>query len=80
MVVGLLRRRNESARLLSLVGLVAGGLGTYLLNDQRMRVQDESGVLPVGLTGWFWFSFISSVAVVISAVALLVRRQRPSQS
>jgi hypothetical protein len=80
LVVGLLRRRNEARRgVLPLVGLIAGALTAYVMNDQRLRVHDESGILPVGLTGWFWFGFISSVAVVISALAILMRRQRPSQ-
>ncbi|HSQ24108.1 MAG TPA: hypothetical protein VLN44_06855, partial [Pyrinomonadaceae bacterium] len=37
-VVGVLRRRNEKPLLLSIVSIVSGGVATYLMNDQRLRV------------------------------------------
>jgi hypothetical protein len=76
LVVGLLRRRSEARQMSAIVGIVAGGVAAYLMNDERMRVHDESGIISAQLTGWFWLSFISSALVVITAFALLLKRQR----
>jgi len=61
---------------LAIVSLVAGGATAYLMNDERTRVNDAAGVISAQLTGWFWLALISSVALMIGSVAMLVRRQR----
>jgi hypothetical protein len=76
LVFGLLRRRRENRQTFSIVSTIAGGVAAYLMNDERMRVGDESGVISAQLTGWFWLGFISSVGVVITAIAMLLRRER----
>lgn len=79
-VAGVLRRRNESKGVQSIVSIVSGGFGTYLMNKQRLHVGDESGIIAAQLTGWFWLAFLSSLAVLASGIALLVRRRREVQS
>src|SRR5262245_26294135 len=79
-VAGVLRRRNESKGVHSIVSIVSGGVGTYLMNRQRLHVGDESGVIAAQLTGWFWLAFLSSLAELASGIALLVRRRRDVQS
>jgi hypothetical protein len=76
-VVGLVRNRNEKPGLMGIVSIVAGGVTTFLMNRQRMRVQDESGIISAQLTGWFWLSFLSGIAVAIIGFVRLLRRPRP---
>ncbi len=75
-VVGVLRRRNEEPLLFSIVSIVSGGVTTYLLNNQRLRVRDASGLIAAQLTGWFWLSFLSALTIIASGVGLLFRRSR----
>ena len=75
-VLGLMRTRNEKPKAPSIVNAACGVVAAYLMNDERMRVHDESGVIVAQLTGWFWLAFISSLLVAISALAVLLRRER----
>ena|SRR5215475_14203155 len=77
---GVLRRGSDRAPFHSLVSIVSGGVGIFLMNDQRLRVHDESGIISVQLTGWFWLGFLSSVAVLVTGAVLLLRRRRELQS
>ena len=76
LVVGLIRRQAENNRLLSILSLVSGALAAYLMNNERLRVHDESGIIPVQLTGWFWLAFLSSLTMTIVSLVILLKRQR----
>lgn len=76
LVVGLLRRRSEKPQGLAIVSLVAGGAAAYLMNDERAKVHDAAGIISAQLTGWFWLAFIASLALIVTSVAMLLRRQR----
>ena len=76
LVVGLIRRRGEKTRLFSIVSIISGAFAAYLMNSERLRVHDESGIIPVKLTGWFWFGFLSSTAMIITSLVRLLKRQR----
>jgi len=76
LLLGLLRTRKEKPQASSIVSAVCGGIVMLLMNRQRVRVHDESGLISAQLTGWFWLGFLSSLAVAISAVAILFRKQR----
>ena len=76
LVVGFIRRQGENARLLSIVNLASGVLAAYLMNNERLRVHDDSGIISVQLTGWFWLAFLSSLAMIVTALAMLLKRQR----
>ena len=79
LVLGFIRRRGEDARLFSIMSLVSGAITSYLMNDERMRVHNESGIISAQLTGWFWFAFLSSIAMMITALTMLLKRQRAPQ-
>lgn len=76
LAIGLLRRRGEKRQLIAIVSLVSAGVTTFLMNDERARVHDESGIISAQLSGWFWLAFISSVGMIISAIAMLLKRER----
>ena len=67
------KRRTEIYPLISLVG---GCLAAFLMNRERLRVHDESAVISAQLTGWFWLGFLSALAVAISAIGILLKRQK----
>ncbi len=73
-VIGILRRRNEKPLLFSMVSLIASLVSMFLMNDERQRVQAASGVISARLTGWFWLSFFSSLAVLITGIARILAR------
>ena len=76
LMVGLVGRRGENIRSFSIVSIASGGVAAYLMNDERLRVHNESGIISAQLTGWFWFAFLSSLAMIITALAMLLKRQR----
>ena len=72
----IVRIRREQNKVFALASTLCGLLSAYLMNHERLRVHDESGLISAQLTGWFWLGFISTFAVAISGIATLVRRQR----
>jgi len=72
----IVRVRREQNKVFALASTLCGLLTAYLMNHERLRVHDESGLISAQLTGWFWLGFISTFAVAISGIAMLVRRQR----
>jgi predicted branched-subunit amino acid permease len=71
----IVRIRREQNKAFALASTLCGLLTAYLMNRERLRVHDESGLISAQLTGWFWLGFISTFAVAISGIAMLVRRQ-----
>lgn len=76
LVFGLLRRRDEKPKLFAIVSLVCSGLAAFLMNDERTRVHNDSGIISVQLTGWFWLAFIAALAMTVTSLAMLVKRER----
>ena len=76
LVVGLVRRRGENIRSFAIVSIVSGGVVAYLMNDERLRVHNESGIISAQLTGWFWLALLSSLAMIITSLAMLLKRRR----
>ena len=71
-----IRIRREEHRAFALASTMCGLLTAYLMNRERLRVYDESGLITSQLTGWFWLGFISTLAVAISGILMLLKRQR----
>jgi hypothetical protein len=67
------RERHEFSLLFS---LVSGLVSAYLMNRQRLKVEDSSGLIQVGVTGWFWLGFGSSALIVILAAYRLLTRRK----
>jgi hypothetical protein len=76
LVIGLVRRQKAKRAELGIVSLISGAGSAYVMNDQRTRVFDAAGFISAQLTGWFWLAFISSLALMIGGIALLLKRQR----
>jgi len=76
LVFGLLRMRAASPQLLGLVSTCGGAIVVFLMNRERTRAHDASGVIAEQLTGWFWLGFFAAIAIVVTGVAMLLRRQR----
>src|SRR5215831_10771741 len=72
-VVAFLRRRGEAQRLFSLVSIVSGGITTFVMNTERVRVNNASGIISAQLTGWFWLAFLASVLIVVSGFVMLFK-------
>ena len=80
LVLVLLRRRAASPHLLGLLSTFAGAIVVFLMNRERTRAHNESGLIAAQLTGWFWLGFFAAVAVVVTGIAILLRRQRAPES
>lgn len=66
------RAWKDRRQLLAIVSLVAGLVSAYLMNRERMRAGDTSGLIAARLTGWFWLGLGSTIAlVVVSALRFL---------
>jgi nitrate/nitrite transporter NarK len=76
LVLGLLHARRESWKVYAITSAICGVIVVILMNRQRSQVQNQSGLITAQLTGWFWLAFIAAIAMVVTALALLLRRQR----
>jgi hypothetical protein len=76
LVFVLLRMRAASPQLLGLLSTFGGVIVVFLMNRERTRAHNTSGLLATQLTGWFWLGFFAAIAVVVTGIAILLRRQR----
>jgi hypothetical protein len=74
--VGIARSWREKREISAVVTLVAGLVSAYLMNRERVRAEDTSGLIAVQLTGWFWLGLGSTIALVIVGVLRLLKRPR----
>ena len=75
--VHLARAWKNRHEITALIGLVAGLASAYLMNRERMRAEDTSGLIAVGLTGWFWLGLGSTIGLVIFSALHFLKRPRP---
>jgi len=71
------RAWKDRGEVQSLTGLVAGLVSAYLMNRERVRAEDTSGLIAVGLTGWFWLGLGSTIGLVIVSALRFLKRPRP---
>ena len=76
LVFALLRLRAASRQLVGVLSTIGGAIVVFLMNRQRERAHDGSGVIAAQLTGWFWLGFFAAIAIVITGIVMLLRRQR----
>src|SRR5882724_297812 len=69
-------RAWKDRREFALVSLVGGLVSAYLMNRERMRAEDTSGLIAVALTGWFWLGLGSTIALVMVSVLRFLKRPR----
>jgi hypothetical protein len=74
--LSLARAWKESRQVVAIVSLVAGLVSAYLMNRERIRAADTSGLIAVRLTGWFWLGLGSTIALVIVNALRFLKRPR----
>ena len=74
--LGIARAWKDKREVSAIVGLVAGLVSAYLMNRERVRAEDTSGLIAVGLTGWFWLGLGSTIALVIVSALRFLKRPR----
>jgi hypothetical protein len=74
--INVARPWREMVTLSAVVSLIGGLISAYLMNRERIRANDDSALLAVRLTGWFWLGFASAFAISITAVVRLFRDER----
>jgi hypothetical protein len=80
LVFVLLRVRPARPQLLGVLSTLAGVIVVVVMNRERTRAHGESGLVAVQLTGWFWLGFIAAGVVVLTGIAILLRKPRPPDS
>ena len=78
LLLSIARKWKDRRELSALVSLLAGLLSAYLMNRERMRAANTSGLIAVGLTGWFWLGFGSTIALVIVSAFRFLKRSPES--
>jgi|SRR5687768_16458469 hypothetical protein len=73
-----LRVWKERRELSTLVSLVSGLVSAYLMNRERLKFEDSSGLLRVGVSGWFWLGLGSAVVIVLLAAVRIFKLRRPA--
>jgi len=69
---------KERQAALALVNLVSGLVSAYLMNRERLKFEDGSGFIRVGVTGWFWLGIGSSLTILILAALRILRLRKPT--
>ena len=72
----LLRRRGERDRISAFAGVLCGLIVAYLMNRERWRTEDDTGLLVAQLTGWFWLGFFAALTIIGTQAAMLFQRPR----
>ena len=79
LLVGVARVWRERREISALVGLIGGAVTTYLMNRERIRAEDTSGLVAVRLTGWFWLALVSAIGLIgVASFRFLKRPGRAS--
>ena len=71
-----LRLLRVSQVMFGLIAMLSGLVSVYLMNHERIRFEDTSGLIAARLTGGFWLGLLSAIGVVVSGVFSLLRRPR----
>ena len=74
LLFGVARKWKEKREISALLSLLAGLVSAYLMNRERMRAENTSGLISVGLTGWFWLAFGSTIALVLVSAFRFLKR------
>ena len=73
---GFIKAWKERRESLALLSLFSGLISAYLMNRERLKFEDTSGLIQARVTGWFWLGLGSSVAIVSVAAFRLLRRKQ----
>ena len=78
LVLGVARVWKDKRELAALAGLIAGLVTAYLMNRERVRAENSSGLVAVALTSWFWLSLGSTIGLVVVSAFRFLKRPRES--
>ena len=67
LVVAVSRAWKERRQISALVPFIGGVVTAFLMNRERMRADDTSGLVAVRLTGWFWLGMVTAIGIVVVA-------------
>jgi hypothetical protein len=76
LVVCGLRLLRIDQRIFALITLLSALVVVYLMNHERIRFTDTSGVIEARLTPGFWLGMFSAVGLLVSGALDLLRRPR----
>jgi len=74
--MGLLRAWDEQPQLAAMVSVISGAVTALLMNRERVRARGSLSLISAQPTGWFWLALISSIAIVATAMTLLLQRRK----
>ncbi|MGH9872896.1 MAG: hypothetical protein ACRD9S_10575 [Pyrinomonadaceae bacterium] len=74
LLVAVARAWRDRGQIAALVPLISGLVTAYLMNRERIRADDTSGLLAVRLTGWFWLGLVSAIGLIGLGVFRLLKR------
>ena len=75
LIISVVKNWKEKRELSAITTLIAGLVSAYLMNRERARADNISGLIAVNLTGWFWLGFGSTITLVVVSVLRLLKRQ-----
>lgn len=67
---------KEKRELSAITILLAGLVSSYLMNRERVKAEDSSGLIAVALTGWFWLGLGSTIGLVIVSAFRFLKRPK----
>lgn len=73
---GTARVWKEKRELSAITILLAGLVSSYLMNRERVKAEDSSGLIAVALTGWFWLGLGSTIGLVIVSAFRFLKRPK----
>jgi succinate-acetate transporter protein len=77
LVVAVSRAWKERRQISALVPFIGGVVTAFLMNRERMRADDTSGLVAVRLTGWFWLGLATALGIVgVAALRFLKGSER----
>ena len=71
-----LRLLKIDQRIFGLIALLSGLLSLYLMNHERLRFADTSGVIIARLTPSFWLGLFSAIGIAVGGAFAILRRPR----
>jgi hypothetical protein len=78
-LLALVRGWKASPRAYAIASAICGGIVAYLMNRERLRVNDESGLIAAQLTGWFWLGLFSALCVTVTGLLQFLSRKQSSE-
>ena len=71
----LMRAWKEESKVAAILSAICGAVTALVMNRERSRANENAVVIAEQLTGWFWLSLISSVAIVVASIGSMMRRR-----